>query len=648
MFNSPILDVAIGLTFIFLMLSLLVSAVCEMIAGVMKWRAEHLWMGLERLLQSEAARDALYNHPLIRGLAPLRAGTSAIGVVTGGRFARLAQFARTLSRPSVGGTGWSGGHNGPSYIPSKTFALALIDVIRQPHEIVAGVRTRLESLVDDATRNPSALFVSLEKAFEEFSNDESLKPIHARLAALRERLFAAVDPAVVAPVRTQVQDLIDRLPEADRAAASRLREWIENLGRAANYVELRRDLETAVALIPSGPPAGDIRRALDDVVNRLTLGSPDAAVRELQSFISSSKDVRAALDRADESLTDLVGSLTPLLDEAAGDIDRFRENIEMWFDDGMDRVAGWYKRHTVMWQAGIGLALAVAMNVDALLITRTLWRDPAVRQSIVSQAQAAANEPHPSLERPRREFSVVASAQNPSPLTATLSAPEVSAGTTVSMAIVPAASANARQVQVESQSAYLVLNLEPNQPAETDKWQSSVTRDVPGNSVDVKPVYVRLKSNVKTESLESLRVTVNDPTIPPLAVSVVAKPTSEDQFDALRTKIETLGLPIGWRACDDKTAGVATPFLWCASDGSGRWEWTVLMAVPGMLLGWLITAAAVSLGAPFWFDTLKRVVSVRSAGKAPEERPLAPKDVPQPREPGQRPGEAGAVNSRKA
>jgi hypothetical protein len=60
----------------------------------------------------------------------------------------------------------------------------------------------------------------------------------------------------------------------------------------------------------------------------------------------------------------------------------------------------------------------------------------------------------------------------------------------------------------------------------------------------------------------------------------------------------------------------------------------VLLGMWPMLLGWLITASAMSLGAPFWFDILKRFVSIRSAGKAPEEAPLKPKEVPQPREPG--------------
>jgi hypothetical protein len=33
--------------------------------------------------------------------------------------------------------------------------------------------------------------------------------------------------------------------------------------------------------------------------------------------------------------------------------------------------------------------------------------------------------------------------------------------------------------------------------------------------------------------------------------------------------------------------------------------------------GWVLTIVAVSLGAPFWFDTLNRFMSLRAAGKAP-------------------------------
>ena len=37
-------------------------------------------------------------------------------------------------------------------------------------------------------------------------------------------------------------------------------------------------------------------------------------------------------------------------------------------------------------------------------------------------------------------------------------------------------------------------------------------------------------------------------------------------------------------------------------------------------VGWLLTAFAVSLGAPFWFDTLKWLVNLRNAGSKPEKK----------------------------
>ena len=38
------------------------------------------------------------------------------------------------------------------------------------------------------------------------------------------------------------------------------------------------------------------------------------------------------------------------------------------------------------------------------------------------------------------------------------------------------------------------------------------------------------------------------------------------------------------------------------------WTWTL----------WLLTAAAVSFGAPFWFDALSKLGSLRTAGRPPE------------------------------
>jgi hypothetical protein len=43
------------------------------------------------------------------------------------------------------------------------------------------------------------------------------------------------------------------------------------------------------------------------------------------------------------------------------------------------------------------------------------------------------------------------------------------------------------------------------------------------------------------------------------------------------------------------------------------------------LIGWLITAGATVLGAPFWFDTLKKLVNIRGTGVNPAEKPAESK-----------------------
>jgi hypothetical protein len=47
------------------------------------------------------------------------------------------------------------------------------------------------------------------------------------------------------------------------------------------------------------------------------------------------------------------------------------------------------------------------------------------------------------------------------------------------------------------------------------------------------------------------------------------------------------------------------------------WLWAI---VPSHLVGWVFTAIAASLGAPFWFDTLNKFMNVRAAGTAPNEK----------------------------
>jgi hypothetical protein len=295
MFGSTILDAAIGIIFIYLLVSLVISATNELIAAMLKSRAENLSRGIQALLQDPSQTGwvaRLYQHPLIQSLSPP--------------------------------------NSKPSYIPSRTFALALLDLIA---------------------------------------------------------------PATVDGSRTVA------------------------------------DLKTGIANLPQP----------------------------------------------------LQRTLTTLLDEAQHDVERLKTQIEIWFNNGMDRASGWYKRKTQWIQFFLGLCLVIALNIDSVHIGRALFAvNSPLRASLVESAKSFGAEP---------------------------------------------GGAN-------------------------------------------KPI--------------------------------------KDVVDA----ISTASLPIGW------------------SEIPKRDQWLT------MALGWLITAFAVSLGAPFWFDLLNKFINIRASGKAPEEEPKAPKEVPVPKEPG--------------
>jgi hypothetical protein len=105
-FGSTILEVAIGLVLIYLLMSLIMTAVQEALSGLFKTRAEHLKRAVLELLQGDTALvTSFYEHPLV---AALYRGT----------YQQAAQGRR-----------WRGSDL-PCYIPRDTFAMVLLDLAR--------------------------------------------------------------------------------------------------------------------------------------------------------------------------------------------------------------------------------------------------------------------------------------------------------------------------------------------------------------------------------------------------------------------------------------------------------------------------------------------------------------------------------------
>jgi hypothetical protein len=81
--------------------------------------------------------------------------------------------------------------------------------------------------------------------------------------------------------------------------------------------------------------------------------------------------------------------LSGMADRADGSIDAMRKSLAGWFDAGMDRVSGTYKRWTQIYCFGFGVLIAVGLNIDTLRVTSALWRQPQITQSLKASMDPA-------------------------------------------------------------------------------------------------------------------------------------------------------------------------------------------------------------------------------------------------------------------
>ena len=129
----------------------------------------------------------------------------------------------------------------------------------------------------------------------------------------------------------------------------------------------------------SGPSYLDAKTFSSVLVDLLAPG-PDNSLAQFRASINSLQN------------TELRGTLLPLVDQASGDIDKARANIEAWYDAAMRRLGGAYKRRAQSILFALGLAMAVLLNIDTLRAARTLWTDPIVREQLLEQAKKPATD----------------------------------------------------------------------------------------------------------------------------------------------------------------------------------------------------------------------------------------------------------------
>lgn len=133
-------------------------------------------------------------------------------------------------------------------------------------------------------------------------------------------------------------------------------------------------------------------------------------------------------------------------------------------------------------------------------------------------------------------------------------------------------------------------------------------------ALNVDSIFILRQLTVDKSMREALVASAKEAAkTPPAATAAAANAdfrAAQERLNESLGKFKRLGLPIGWEEMDVPNAPAQRVPFFCL-----------------VLLGWLMTACAVSLGAPFWFDMLNKIIVVRSTVKPDEKsRTEASKD----------------------
>jgi len=345
--------------------------------------------------------------------------------------------------------------------------------------------------------------------------------------------------------------------------------------------------------LPAYIPASNFALALLDLVPQHQSSPPAVAPASTTSPPSGLPnpltELRDGVANLSSDYDKVKNALLPLIDAAGNDSAKARKNIENWYDSAMDRVSGWYKRRAQIIIFILGLIIAVALNVDSVIVAKRLSSDRALRDSLVAAADAyakanATESPSPKAT-PKEERA----------------AAETKKGSD---------SASSETSQKPSST--------PNEKATSKATPTPTPKATPAKATPtpaVTPTPIGSPSPAKqTNSASSA-----SPSPTPCWEEACKADKDAPQCKLKKNQCElvALGLPIGWLDSSEDLRLQWPGSHWKRPGGwwdQIAWHW----------LGWLLTALAVSLGAPFWFDMLNKIIVVRSTVKPKEKSPDEP------------------------
>jgi len=317
MYLQEILEVAIGLVFVWLVLSVATMSLQEWLGNILNSRAKEMEKAIAQMLSTQNTTSQFYAHPLIANLYK--------------HSKKAGQKARL-----------------PSYIPAKKFGATLFSLVVQAGTDNSPVR---------------AMTGQINQQLASIQSPEQQKLAKADWIAILETAknlaASGLGAAALDSLKLQVQVFGEKYPETKPNLDALVPQVDAYYGQ---FVKEQR------AVMESGADTGLAMRqfrlgllGLQKTNPRLS-NSVSAIIKQAEGYALTADQVVATA----------------------------RLNLETWFNDGMDRLSGTYKRKAQFTAFIIGVILALVLNVDSISVATSLWREPTLREAIIAQAQSYA------------------------------------------------------------------------------------------------------------------------------------------------------------------------------------------------------------------------------------------------------------------
>ncbi|MEP6674686.1 MAG: hypothetical protein ABJA78_06015 [Ferruginibacter sp.] len=296
---------------------------------------------------------------------------------------------------------------------------------------------------------------------------------------------------------------------------------------------------------------------------------------------NESELIRQAL--ADNTLQIKKGTLQQmkaLFYDARQDSFAFKEKLENWFDEMQNRVSGWYKKQVQVILLITGLWVAYLFNVDTIAIYRILVTNKDARKDLVQMAIQDRDKYGALIKQTdsvndsllKKTYQMVADDADKTNNILGLGKPWID---------------SVDMYKEDTAAGSLTIRRIANLSAMGDSLKTIIAKldNQIKDSADKKDA-IKKEDLLKRKTFSDSLLTGTTKTSQAL---IQQKQLLKERYEYIKTEMDNHN----FKYSPNQTGGTTT------------------------FVGWLLTALAISLGAPFWFDLLNKFVQIRGTGPKP-------------------------------